>query len=154
MVEPHGSNLLFVYGTLRRDGGGPAHGYLARGATYAGAGRVRGRLYDLGAYPGAVPAAPAGTPPEGSAAVRAVVHGELYRMRDQAALLALLDVHEGCNTDDDEPSEFVRATTPVEVDDGPPRIAWIYWYGRPVDEGRRIPHGVWTFSRNFSRLDR
>ena len=44
--------LLFAYGTLMR--GYALHGVLARGATWLAEGSVRGRLLDLGAYPGLV----------------------------------------------------------------------------------------------------
>ena len=60
--------LLFVYGTLRRQSPHPMARYLARHARYVGTARVAGRLYDLGPYPGMLPAAEADD----------FVHGDLF----------------------------------------------------------------------------
>jgi len=74
-----GETHVFVYGTLREGGG--AEGLL-RGCARVGAGAVRGRLYDLGAYPALVLAA-------GEGAVRGEVWG------CPAAVLPRLDAYEG-----------------------------------------------------------
>jgi gamma-glutamylcyclotransferase (GGCT)/AIG2-like uncharacterized protein YtfP len=47
---------LFVYGTLRSEARHPMHRVLKRYGEFVGVGRVRGKLYDLGKFPGAVPA--------------------------------------------------------------------------------------------------
>lgn len=75
-------NLIFVYGTLKK--GGHNHHFMA-GQTFSGHGRtVPGyTLYDLGGYPGIVPAA---EDAEG-------VTGEVWSVDD--ACLAGLDVLEG-----------------------------------------------------------
>jgi len=75
--------LLFVYGSLRR--GFRAHGLMRRlGGRYIGKGSVRGRLFDLGDFLGAV-----STP---GASTR--VAGELYDLPSAAALKSL-DRYEG-----------------------------------------------------------
>src|SRR5580692_7203168 len=43
---------LFVYGTLRKGSGNPHARRLAEHAEWAGPGRIPGRLYRLGRYPG------------------------------------------------------------------------------------------------------
>lgn len=51
--EPAQGQLLFVYGTLRRGGSNDMAQFGWR-ARWHGLARVRGRLYDLGPYPGLV----------------------------------------------------------------------------------------------------
>lgn len=46
---------LFVYGTLRSGFQSPAYSYISRYFTLIGEAKVKGRLYDLGDYPAAVP---------------------------------------------------------------------------------------------------
>jgi len=46
---------LFVYGTLRSGFQNPAYSYISRYFTLVGAAKVKGRLYDLGDYPAAIP---------------------------------------------------------------------------------------------------
>jgi len=70
---------VFLYGTLRR-GGSAAD--LLRGCTPLGPATVRGRLYDLGAYPALI-LDPAGHP----------VHGEVWEC--PAQLVGQLDRYEG-----------------------------------------------------------
>jgi gamma-glutamylcyclotransferase (GGCT)/AIG2-like uncharacterized protein YtfP len=135
-------DLLLVYGSLRAAVGHPMHEVLADSATRLGRATVRARLYDLGAYPGIVPA----------------VHdddrviGELYRLADPATTLRTLDVYEGCGPADTPPYEFARRITPVtpvagDADaPGPPGRpadvdAWVYWYHGPLDGARRIAGG-------------
>lgn len=121
------TDLLFVYGTLRRAAGHPMHRLLARHAERVGPARYAGRLYDLGPYPAVVPDRSAG----------AVVHGELYRMRQRDTLLPLLDRYEGCTEADGPGAEYRREAQPVERPDGTTAQAWVYLYNRPV-AGRRL----------------
>ena len=44
--------LLFVYGMLRRGSGHAMADFLAERSRFVGQARVRGRLYDLGRFPG------------------------------------------------------------------------------------------------------
>lgn len=115
------TSLLFVYGTLRR--GAPMHGLIERRAVWLGAGRVAGRLLDLGAFPGMVAASAPGDR----------VVGELYAIAaaDGVALLDALDRYEGAS--------FERVCATVEGPEGPVD-AWLYVYrgdsrGRPAVPG-------------------
>ncbi|MEC4749948.1 gamma-glutamylcyclotransferase [Methylomicrobium sp. Wu6] len=49
------NHLLFVYGTLRRGSDHPIARHLADNAEWLGFGEFHGLLFDIGAYPGAVP---------------------------------------------------------------------------------------------------
>ena len=50
----NGDPLLFVYGTLRRRMNHDLHQVLADGASFLGNGTFRGKLYNLGRYPGSI----------------------------------------------------------------------------------------------------
>jgi gamma-glutamylcyclotransferase (GGCT)/AIG2-like uncharacterized protein YtfP len=111
--------------------------------------RFAGRLYDLGAYPGAAPPG-AGERAEGSAAAAdeapatdedGVVQGELYRIRDPRALAAM-DRLEGYDPDRPEASHYVRRATELLEPTG--RTAWVYWYNGPTAPHDRIPSGSWA----------
>ena len=122
---------LFVYGTLRAGCRHPMHDVLRRHAESVGRARFAGRLYHVGAYPAAVPAADASPP----------VTGELYRLRDPATLLPQLDRYEGCTDSPDAATEYRRERQPVIRADGSAVKAWIYLYNRPVGALRRIVSG-------------
>lgn len=96
--------LVFVYGSLRRGTAG-AMSVRFPEATYAAEGKVRGRLYDLGAYPGLLL--------DGSASM---VSGEVYEVDDDT--LRRLDEFELT-------SDYSRKR--VEVELGSERTqCWIY----------------------------
>ena len=111
------ADLLFVYGTLMR--GLPLHRLLQAGARYVGAGKVRDQLFDLGAYPAAIPD-PSGT-----------VHGELYRV-EAPALWAALDSVEGPQYHRGEATVAIRDETVT---------ACVYWYVGPLSGAVPIPGG-------------
>jgi gamma-glutamylcyclotransferase (GGCT)/AIG2-like uncharacterized protein YtfP len=133
---------LFVYGTLRHGSGHPLARLLATHARFVGRARFTGRLFDLGAYPAAVPA------PEGGEVV-----GELYRLLAPEILLPLLDRYEGCTEGPQERArdtpgapgspggEYRRERLPVRLEHGGTREAWIYLYNRPTERLRPIPGG-------------
>ena len=112
------AGLLFTYGTLMR--GFRLHRLLAGRAEFLGRGQARGRIVDLGSYPGAVP-------DTGSA-----LHGELYRVADPA-LWATLDSAEG--------PQYHRREVTVRSEDGRELAAFVYWYVGPLDRGVPIPGG-------------
>jgi gamma-glutamylcyclotransferase (GGCT)/AIG2-like uncharacterized protein YtfP len=92
---------------------------LGRGATAAGTGTARGRLLDLGRYPGLI---------EGAGRV----HGEIYRL-DDPELLPILDREEGYN--------FERRRAIVTLAGGRRAWAWLYRYRGPREGARPILDG-------------
>ena len=118
-----GESLLFVYGTLMRGYG--LHPVLAGGATALGEGTARGRLLDLGRYPGLV---------DGAGRVR----GEVYRL-DDAELLPVLDREEGYN--------FVRRRAIVTLAGGRRVRAWLYRYRGPRERSTPIHDGDYRRAR-------
>ncbi len=113
---------LFVYGTLLRAVGHPLSRALTRHGALVGEAVYAGRLYDVGGYPGAVPAT-------GS---QARVRGELYRLCTPHLLLPMLDRYEGCTERYDPHAEYRRERAPVTTVDGTGVSAWIYLYNRPT----------------------
>jgi gamma-glutamylcyclotransferase (GGCT)/AIG2-like uncharacterized protein YtfP len=110
---------LFVYGTLRRGSNNKFARLLSERGTFVTDARVPGRLYDFGAYPGAVASDQLGH----------WVHGEIHRLEDPS-LLASLDEYEG--------SEFERARVPTTISPN----CWIYWYVG-ASKGRLVESGDW-----------
>lgn len=95
------------------------HRALARGATFLGEGAARGRLLDLGRYPGLI---------GGAGRVR----GEIYRL-DDPELLPVLDREEGYN--------FERRRAIVTLATGRRARAWVYRYRGPQNRAVPIPDG-------------
>lgn len=120
--------LIFVYGTLRP--GGSAEARMTGHGRWLGPASAPGRLYRIAHYPGLVADADNGAP----------VHGALFEATDPDALLASLDIYEGCSRDDAEPHEYRRARITV-THDGRARMAWTYVYTWPVDAAKRIENG-------------
>lgn len=113
------SDLLFVYGTLRRGAtrGGERNPYairLEQEATWLGPARVPGRLYQVNSeYPGM-------TPPEGP---EEWVSGEVWQFSDDELWQAL---------DDYEGDEYSRVRCSLILADGMPREAWVYLYASKI----------------------
>lgn len=124
------TRFLFVYGTLRQ--GFDLDWRRELGARFCGRGRVSGKLYDLGEYPGAIPL-DINSPHE--------VAGELYELSDPQRAMEKLDEYEGFLPVQPERSLFVRKVAPVVLEDRTRRDAWVYFYNRQVDETRLIPGG-------------
>ena len=122
--------LLFAYGTLMRGYG--LHRVLAGGATFLGVGTARGRLLDLGRYPGVV-------------AGRGRVTGEVYRLHDPQVLPAV-DRAEGV--------QFVRGRTLVTLADGGRAPAWMYRYRGRRERAVPIPDGDYRRARPARSMGR
>jgi gamma-glutamylcyclotransferase (GGCT)/AIG2-like uncharacterized protein YtfP len=99
------------------------------GARYLGKASVRGRLFNLGEFSGAVkvPAAPAR------------VLGELYYLPDAARALKSLDRYEG--------SLYKREVTEVKLQSGRRVQAWVYWLKRLPASRRKIEGGDYATAR-------
>ena len=117
---------LFVYGTLR-PGRAPIP-IAAAAATLRplGAARVRGRLYQLGCFPGAVPDPDA----------PGWIHGELVARSEKSPPLTWFDAYEG---------EGYRRVRAVAIDrDGHSVACWIYECALAPDASRLIASGEWV----------
>ncbi len=128
---------LFVYGTLRRKARNKVSALLKKNATFIGLGTAKGRLYDLGEYPAAVPDQ------------RKRIVGELYSLEagKNAEILAVLDEYEEYNASNPEQSLYIRKKTQVKLDGQEGLNAWIYWYNKPLDAQRLIPTGDYALAK-------
>lgn len=127
----HPTDRLFVYGTLMPAAGHPTAARLAAESRIVELGSVAGRLYDFGAWPGAVP----------SQAPGERVHGVLLRLTDPARSLPWLDVYEGASETDPEPRAFERVIVPVRLRSGRQVDGWIYYYRGRTSRARLIAGG-------------
>lgn len=121
---------LFVYGTLRPGHGHPMSAWLLGRARHLGGAAMRGRLYDLGPYGGAVYADDASPPDD-------VVRGDVLELSagDAEAVLARLDEYEG--------SDFPRREVVVEMDSGGEVRCQAYLYAGDTEGRARVASGVW-----------
>ena len=127
---------LFVYGTLRQGFG--RHRVLRRlGARYLGKGTMRGRLYDLGEYPGAVT----------SSSLRKRVDGEIYHLADPARQLKKLDEVEQFRPEAPENSLFVRRLSTARLRNGKTLQAWVYSLPQRPTGARLIESGDYAAPR-------
>jgi gamma-glutamylcyclotransferase (GGCT)/AIG2-like uncharacterized protein YtfP len=117
--------MIFVYGTLLR---GSLRAHCLAAANFLGLARVRGSLYDLGAYPG-LSDDDAGT-----------VIGEVYQV--DAPTLAQLDRIEGFRPHDPEGSLYQRRVMDAcLIASGETLITETYVYNQDLSGVARIPHG-------------
>jgi gamma-glutamylcyclotransferase (GGCT)/AIG2-like uncharacterized protein YtfP len=123
------NSYLFVYGTLLTKGN-EFSAYLNENCNFYSNGKVIGKLYDAGEYPGAI------LDPGGDH----FVYGNIYFMPHPTAILKKLDYYEGFGEDEAQPNEFVRRLTTIESL-GKLLECWMYEYNLPVDGLTHIVSG-------------
>ncbi|HLV86919.1 MAG TPA: gamma-glutamylcyclotransferase family protein [Candidatus Sulfotelmatobacter sp.] len=131
---------LFVYGTLSPRHAPPEIKATVRRLRPVGSASVRGHLYDLGEYPGAVL----------SKNSRSLIHGQVFELPEDAQTLSSLDDYEGFEPDKPTSSLFVRRTLPVKMEDGTRLRCWIYVYNGAVKDAAPLRNG--RYSRRRSRV--
>jgi gamma-glutamylcyclotransferase (GGCT)/AIG2-like uncharacterized protein YtfP len=110
---------LFVYGSLRSGFKHDAYKYIAQYFTLTGIAAVKGILFDMGAYPVALPTTE-----------EKFIQGELYsitRPEEFSYILGQLDDYEGVYAEEGETALYKREETVVYCD-GRQYTAWIYWF--------------------------
>ena len=125
------SDRLFVYGTLMRGFDHPMARLLSANADFLGPATCRGRLYLVKHYPGLLLS---DDPAD-------LVFGELYRLRQRDAMLREFDMYEACGEGFAQPTEYLRQTLQVALEDGAASEAWTYVYNWPVTNLPRIASG-------------
>lgn len=124
---------LFAYGTLQP---GLAPTKIARIAAKlrpVGEGFVRGALYDLGGYPGAV----------ADPAAKGKITGTVMELPDGEDVLARLDKYEGFNPQSPGTSEYIRERQIVELKAGGTVECWFYGYNRKPRDEDKVESGAW-----------
>jgi gamma-glutamylcyclotransferase (GGCT)/AIG2-like uncharacterized protein YtfP len=131
------SDLLFVYGTLRKGNSNKMAEYLSVHAEFLTEGWFQGHMYQISYYPGVI----------ASDDINDRAYGELYRLNDPETALALLDDYEECSAQHAQPAEYKRITTTISTIDGNIfEQVWIYLYQWPITDKLLMKEG------NFMKL--
>tara|TARA_R110000824_G_scaffold141629_4_gene308381 strand:+ start:637 stop:1071 length:435 start_codon:yes stop_codon:yes gene_type:complete len=137
---PVRSGDLFVfYGLLKQGATGmPADLPLEASGAFLGPCRFRGRLLDLGGFPGV---------DDGDT----LCHGVQYQLTD-ASIIGAMDAFEDV-TGDPATSLYVRKKIPLLDDDFAPTgvEAWIYWYNQSAEGYHEIIGGNWPLDAGRAR---
>jgi gamma-glutamylcyclotransferase (GGCT)/AIG2-like uncharacterized protein YtfP len=123
------TECLFVYGTLL-PGRAPAEiADVVNALVPVGPATVRGRLYDLGEYPGVILNGPADDEAD-------TIPGQVFALPPDPPALARalqrLDAYEAYYPDDPAHSLFVRRRTAIHRLDGLTQSCWIYVYNQAL----------------------
>jgi gamma-glutamylcyclotransferase (GGCT)/AIG2-like uncharacterized protein YtfP len=127
-----GVYLLFVYGSLRSGFHSPAYEYISRFFNLVGEAKVKGKLFDMGSYPAAIPCTD-----------DHFISGELYDIRDESEFswaIAQLDDYEGVNVESDEVQLYRRELSEIVIQDKK-ITAWMYWFNGDVSGKPEILSG-------------
>src|ERR1700677_3617377 len=127
------SEYLFAYGTLQP---GLAPTKIARVAAKlrpVGEGFVRGVLYDLGGYPGAV----------ADPGAKGRIIGTVMELPEEEGVLERLDRYEGFDPQAPETSEYIREKQTVESKTGGTVECWFYRYNRRAKNAPIVESGEW-----------
>src|ERR1051325_4173936 len=117
------ANYLFLYGTLREGAAGKETTKVIKKLQRIGRASIRGRLYDFGAYPGAIIDRFASTS----------VHGEVVELPEDEKVLKVLDRYEEFDSANPDKSLFVRKKVNAKLSDGQLLKTWMYVYnGKPT----------------------
>ena len=126
------NHQLFVYGSLRSGFNHPAYAYISNHFSLVGSAKVKGKLYDLGAYPAALPTTE-----------EFYIVGELYQLKEQEEFswaIAQVDDYEGVNPEPGEPALYIREMATVYINHTT-TDAWIYWYNNDISGKPLIASG-------------
>ncbi len=110
-------NWIFTYGTLMRGIPSRFGNFLEANGMFLGEAQMRGRLYDLGNYPGLVYDEDHGR----------LVTGHIFEIMDAARVLEQLDRYEGIDPGSPPPYEYRRVIRPA-LWRGKRVACWVYEY--------------------------
>lgn len=123
---------LFVYGSLRSGFRNPVYEYLTKYFHLMGEAVVKGKLYDHGEYPVAVPTTE-----------EKFISGELYGINNPLEFswaIGQLDDYEGLNGEPGEPILYKREEV-IAYQKGEPHQAWIFWFNGNISGKPEIESG-------------
>lgn len=132
-------DLFVFYGLLKQGAAGsPEHINLDQHGVFKGACAFKGRMLDVGGYPGVV---------EG----QNLVHGQRYQIED-VSIVPALDEFEDV-TNDRKTSLYIRKKVPLFTSAGVEtnRTAWVYWYNQADKGFPIIMDGNWPLERGQPR---
>jgi gamma-glutamylcyclotransferase (GGCT)/AIG2-like uncharacterized protein YtfP len=127
-------NKLFVYGTLKSGNINQVVPEIAPYITSWGKGFVKAKLFDLGAYPGAVNVVQRTNK----------VHGEIVEIIPEKLdfVLHFLDKYEEVGKHPQK-GLFKRAKALVNTVEGKKIYAWVYWYNKNTSKNKEIKSGIY-----------
>ncbi len=122
-------NKLFIYGSLLETDN-LFGSYLQQYGTFYSKGKFKGKLFDVGEYPGAL-YNPAGT---------YWVYGSIVVLDNVEEALKVIDDYEGYGYDQLQPNLFIRKLLTIITGDKPVKC-WVYLYNHPVNHLKQIHSG-------------
>lgn len=125
------TDYIFLYGTLLPEYAPAEIADTVRQLSRVTRAFVRGRLYDLGEYPGAIL----------DPASETLIKGEIFELPDDKEALARLDSYEGFDPDEPASSLFARDKTSVTLREGGELQCWIYIYNRDPGSASLVETG-------------
>ena len=128
---------LFSYGTLLPEHAPREIAPTVRRLRRVGQGFVRGKLYDLGDYPGAV-----------LTRNGPLIRGLVFALPDDPSVLEQLDRYEEFDSSRPNGSLFVRKRRVVNLQNGKKIVCWIYAYNGSTDTASPLPSGRYTKAKN------
>lgn len=129
--------FLFFYGTLLPHRAPPEIASTVRQLRRIGKGQVRGWLYDLGEYPGAI-----------LARNGPVIQGQVFQLPDDPDVLKRLDEYEGFDPSHPAGSLFVRKRSLVALQNGKKVGCWVYAYNRQPGIAANVTNGDFGSTRS------
>lgn len=132
-------DLLFTYGTLRREVESPMQRFLTDHTTWIGEAVFQGKLYFVGGHPAAIP----------SSSNEDTVIGDLFEVNAASNLIERLDQYEGFNKNNHDVSLYIREKKKVRLKkSNNVKDAWIYIFNGPRDRSIVIESGDYLSFRN------
>lgn len=122
------NKLLFVYGTLKKESSHPMAAFVFSNATFLGTAKMKGSLYEISWYPGAI---------YNERSVN-LVEGSLFSINiEESIFFSALDDYEGISDPSDESNEYIRVTVPIDFR-GQEVFSWVYLYNQDINSFRLI----------------
>ena len=121
---------LFVYGTLTRTNE-PNFELILNKLKYIGSGKILGKMYDLGEYPGVI---------ENN---EKYVYGEIYQIHD-LKMLSAIDEYEEVDHIEPQKGLYIRKITNAILDQGKEMQVFVYFYNKSIKNTKEIPSGKWN----------
>ncbi len=124
---------IFVYGSLRSGFQAPAFEYISKYFLFDSEAKVKGRLYDMGEFPAAIPAND-----------ETYLIGELYHIKNKEEwywAIEQLDAYEGIHSEPEDGGKRYRRDLTEVVTPNDTTIAWIYWFNCPITDQPIIASG-------------
>lgn len=131
------TEYLFLYGTLLADRAPDEVVGALKSLRRIGPAQVRGRLYDLGEFPGAILAPTSKT----------LIQGEIFELPTTPAILKALDDYEEFDPADKEDSLFIRTKAKATLLDGPQVDCWMYIYNHDPGSAPLLADGTYSTTK-------